>query len=206
MSSAMQARNGNGGRSPASGPVCPLCAASIPADAKWCPSCRFTGGDTMEMFPDPPPPLLPLLDAAALWSPEETRKIEAAVEKIRRIYPQIRFHVFTVVLPPGTNLPTFGFWLLNAAPLAADESPQDRSWSVLLLIDACSGKAAVVPGYSAEHWIDHDEWTRILAAMAPAWKSGRSAKAVQRFFHACEASLGRAWKLRVSRRMTRIQS
>ena len=57
---------------------CPACGGTLKPDAKWCPSCNFTGADSMEMFPDTPPPLLPVLDAANLFSDTDLRKIEAA--------------------------------------------------------------------------------------------------------------------------------
>lgn len=181
---------------PARGPVCPACAAAVPADAQRCPSCGFTGGDTMTMFPGPPPPLLPLLDAAGLWDAAETHRIETAAENLRRRFPQFHFHVCSVMLPPEMRLPAFGFWLLNTCPLDSGETAEDRAWAVLLLINARTGQAAVVPGYSAEPWLGDDDWTKILSSMAATWTASKPAAAVIRFFETTAAFLDRAWKLR----------
>lgn len=183
------------GRRPASGPVCPACAAPLAANSQRCPSCKFTGADSMALFSDPPP-LLPLLDAAELWSDADVRLIEAARGKLRRRFPQFRFHVCSVMLPPETSLPLFGFWLLNACPFHLNETADERVWTVLLLINARTGQVSAIPGYAAGHWIGDDDLVRILSAMAPAWKAGKTARAVCRFFNICGRVLDRRWKLR----------
>ncbi|MBC8127378.1 MAG: zinc ribbon domain-containing protein, partial [Gloeobacteraceae cyanobacterium ES-bin-144] len=180
----------------ASGCKCPSCGEAVSADAKWCGSCGFTGGDSVVLFPDSPPPLLSVLDAAELWTPDDIALIEASRRKLRVRFPQFRFRVFTVVLPAETILPVFGFWLLNACPLNDSESAGDRSWTVLLLINAHTGMATVIPGYSAEHWLSEDDWLKALNSMASGWKAGETAKSVSRFFTSCGALLDRSWKRR----------
>lgn len=178
------------------GPVCPSCASQLAADTNRCPACAFTGQDTLRTFPFPPPPLLPVLDAADLWSGGDLKRIEAAREKLRRAFPQFHFHICTVMLPEDTKLPLFGFWMLNVCPFYVNETAADRAWSVLLLIDARSGSMAVVPGYSAERWLRDDDWSKALWSMAPAWKAGKSADAVIRFLETSGTFLGQAWKTR----------
>jgi hypothetical protein len=160
----------------------------------------------MTMFPDPPPPLLPLLDAASLWDAVDTRRIETAREKLRRCFPQFHFHVCTVMLPEDIRLPVFGFWLLNACPFYVNETAEDRAWTVLLLIDAGTGKCAVIPGYSAEQWLSDDDLAKVLSSMAPAWKAGESAAAVIRYFETCSTFLEHVWKLRGLRRSKKSKS
>lgn len=154
----------------------------------------------MLLFPDPAPPLLPVLDAAGLWSPRQVREIEAAREKLRRRFPQFRFHICTVMLPPETSLPVFGFWLLNVCPLCVGETTADREWSVLLAINARTGAVAAVPGYAAERWLSDDDWRKALAAMGTPWKSGDTSGAVLRFLTAAGNFLGDAWRTRGLRR------
>jgi hypothetical protein len=160
----------------------------------------------MAMFEGPPPPLLPLLDAADLWDEADRNKIETKREKIRRRFPQFRFHVFSVMLPAGTKLPLFGFWLLNACPLGADETAEDRAWTVLLLLDVRNGQAAVVPGYAAEHWIPDDDWKKILSSMSRHWQAGGTADAVVRYLETTAAFLEHTWKSRGLRRIARSRS
>ena len=205
MTSTQQLR-ATGTRRILRGTCCPSCGESIPADAQWCGSCRFTGADSMKIFAGPPPPLMPLLDVADLWKESDVKKIEAAREKLRRRFPQFNFHVCTAVLPEDKPLPLFGFWLLNACPFYVNETAEDRSWTVLLLLNANNGQAAVVPGYAAEHWISDEDWMKILALMAKPWKAGKTAEAVVRFFEGSATFLDHAWKIRGLRRSKKSRS
>jgi hypothetical protein len=174
--------------------VCPSCGSGLSADAGWCAACHFTGSDTMLLFPDPPPPLMPLFDAASIWNPDDVKTIETAREKLHRRFPQFHFQVCTVMLPAEMKLPVFGFWLLNVSPLDENETEEDRAWTVLLLINANTGDAAVIPGYAAERWLSDDDWETALSSMLKAWRSGKSATAVARFFETSAAFLEHAWK------------
>jgi hypothetical protein len=148
----------------------------------------------MAVFSDPAPPLMPLLDAAGIWNHADVRKIEAASHKLHRRYPQFRWHVCSVVLPRGTSLPLFGFWMLNVCPFYIHETARERAWAVLLLLDAGSGQAAVIPGYSAERWLGDEDWRKILATMAGPWKAGQAGAAVLRFFETASRFLDQSWK------------
>jgi hypothetical protein len=157
----------------------------------------------VEWFPYPPPPLMPVLDAARIWKGDEVHAIEIAREKLRRRYPQFRLHVCSVMLPAETSLPAFGFWLLNVCPLYVDETSEERMWVVLLLINAATGRVAVIPGYSAERWLTSVECVKALEAMAPAWKSGKPGTAVIRFCETATRLLDQVWKQRAARKSRR---
>ena len=181
-------------------PACPSCGGEIAVDAQFCPACGFTGNHTMAMFSNAPPPLLPVIDAAGIWSDGEIHAITAAGNRIRKRYPQLRFHVCSVMLPSETNLSVFGFWLLNVCPLDAGETREERAWVVLLLINSRTGQATVVPGYSVEHWLCDRDWMEALETMCPAWVSGKPAAAVLRFFKTSAGLLDRVWKARITRK------
>lgn len=103
-------------------------------------------------------------------------------------------------LPPETKLPLFGFWLLNACPLHEKETSEERAWTVLLLIDVASGRAAAVPGYAAESCINDDDWQKALSSMGHRWESGNTADAVVEFFKSSRSHLDESWKRDGSRR------
>ena len=178
----------------AKGFVCPSCAGTVGDGAQRCPSCGFTGGDTISMFSDEAPPLLPVLDAAGIWTEREVRSIEDAREKVRRRFPQIQWRVCTVDLPEETKLSVFGFWLLNAAEKYVGETDDDRAWTILLLLNVATGHAAVVPGYAAERCLEDADLRKILIAMKPQWSGGRTVDAVIRFFETCAAFLEQSWR------------
>ncbi len=200
MSDAKQRRR-RVSRSTAPGNItCPACGGPLKAEAKWCPNCNFTGGDTMAMFPEEPPPLPPILDAVGLLEAGDLPKIEAARGNLRRRFPQFEWKICIVSLPPQTSLPVFGFWLLNACPLHGGETSEQRAWTVLLLIDSGTGRASVAAGYGAEPFLSDDEWKAILGSMTEPWSRGNPAKAIIGFFKNSRSSLDAAWKRYGARR------
>ena len=146
------------------------------------------------MFPDPAPPLLPVLDAANLFSDADLRKIEAARKSISRRFPQFQWRICSISLPPETSLPVFGFWLLNACPLHDGETARQRASTILLLINARTGQAAIIPGYGAEAWLSDFDWRAILKTMAGPWREKNMSDLILRFFKSSRDSLEISWK------------
>lgn len=173
---------------------CPTCGGGLKVDSDWCPRCNFTGGDSVTLFSDSPPPLLPILDAVGILNEKDCSKIEAARKRIGRRFPQFQWRICIVVLPPETRLSLFGFWLLNMCPLDAKETREDRASTVLLLINAASGQVSAIPGYAVESYLSDDIWKLILSEMAEAWQLGKPCEAILRFFTAARSQLENAWK------------
>lgn len=179
---------------------CPGCGKPLAPNSNWCEFCGFTGAKTLEIFSGMPPPPLPILDAVALWNPQDLKLIETAREAIVLRLPQFQWRICCVKLPPQTSLPLFGFWLLNASPLLENETVLQREWTVLLLLDVNSGQAAVVPGYSAEAWLSDEDWKRVIKHMVPHWQRGHTAAAVVEFFDQAQNFLNLAWQQNGSRK------
>jgi hypothetical protein len=148
----------------------------------------------MAMFPDAPPSLLPLFDEVGLLKKGDLRKIQGARDKVTKRFPQFQWRVCIVSLPVETSLPLFGFWLLNACPLHELESAEQRAWTVLLLVNANTEKAAVTAGYAAEPCMSNDEWKAVLADMVQPWNAGNPAAAIRGFFKSSQRHLERNWK------------
>lgn len=203
MSDTAQQRRGSSRRTTSGVISCPACGGPLKPDSKWCPACQFTGSHTLDLFPDDPPPLLPVLDAVGLLPEDGVRKIGSAVERLRRRFPQFHWKICIVNLPAGSSLPVFGFWLLNTSPLHDKETGVDRAWTILLLINAASGQAAVIPGYGADPFLADDEWKSALSHMAGPWRSGKPVEAILCFFKGARASLDHAWKRYGARRSGR---
>ncbi len=186
-----------------SGVSCPACHAKVDRAANWCDGCGFTGARSMDLFGESPPPLLPILDAADLWDAGGSRRINDEVRSFGKRFPQIRWSVCSVALEPGTSLPLFGFWMVNASPLIPGESPEDREWSVLLLIDSNSGSAAVTPGYQAEVWLSDEMWNDALAEIPASLRRGQPDKAVVFFLRKARRHFESAWKRSLKQREAR---
>ena len=132
---------------------CPSCGKQVGGNATRCPSCGFTGEDTIELYGDAFPPLKTVIDSMDRWTESEMRSIRRTQHLLRKKFPQLRFHVESVALPEGSTLPTYGFWRLNTAPLGTHETSIHRSWAVLLVVDEASGLGSVSCGYRVSHLI-----------------------------------------------------
>lgn len=174
--------------------ACPACGAKLDREAKWCVECGFTGAKSMDIFGDSPPPLSPILDVADLWSEKELRKISSSVAAFNKRFPQIHWRICAVALEPKIQLPLFGFWLMNVCPLAAGETAEDREWTVLLVIDTNSGRAAVTTGYRAEVWLSDEMWERALVEMVAPFSDGKPDQAVENFLKKARELFDHAWK------------
>lgn len=171
---------------------CPSCQAKLERESGWCATCGFTGEKSLQIFGDSPPPLLPILDVADLWDKKETRKIESGMERLEKRFPQLKWRVCAVALPPETSLPLFGFWLMNVCPVGPEETAEDREWTVLLVIDTGARRASVTTGYRAEPWLSDEMWTMALGRMSGPFREGRAADAVTAFLEASGKQLENA--------------
>ncbi len=176
------------------GITCPACKAQLERDAKWCPSCGFTGSKTLDMFGDAPPPLLPILDIANVWNKKDQRKIKAAVARFKRRFPQIEWRICGVALDSKISLPLFGFWLLNAARLEEEETEKQRSWTVILVVDANTRSTSITVGYRAEVWLSDDMWERALAETKEPFRAGKPGEAVSAFLDASLVLFEKSWQ------------
>jgi hypothetical protein len=172
---------------------CPSCGGKLERESPWCPACGFTGSKTLDLFGADPPPLLPLLDVADIWNAKDQRAIKSAISRFNRRFPQIRWRICGVALGEDVSLPLFGFWLLNASPFAEGETEEERSWTVLLLIDSARGWASVTPGYRAEIWLSEDMWEKALARTVEPLRKGEAAVAVIDFLKSSQALFEMAW-------------
>lgn len=176
------------------GVACPACRAKVERDAKWCGRCGFTGEKSLEMFGDDPPPLLPILDVADFWSDKEQRQISVSVKRFNKRFPQIRWRFCAVALPPEVSLPLFGFWMMNVCPLAPGETPEEREWTVVFLVDTNRGRASVTTGYRAEIWLSEEMWEKALAETEEPFAQGRRGLGIARFLDSATGLFTVAWK------------
>jgi hypothetical protein len=154
----------------------------------------------MKMFPFGVPPLEPIMDTVGIWSSRDQAAIRARLRKMRCRFPQFRWCFCSIQSEAIQSLRLFGFWMLNASPLAEGETVVDRSWTVMVVFNTATGDTAVVPGYEAEPWVDDGQWERLLSEMAIPWSKGKPGAAVVGFLRSTEDAFRKAWK-RVKKQM-----
>jgi hypothetical protein len=172
---------------------CPSCGGIMERESLNCPICGFTGSKTMDLFGTRPPMLQPVLDAAGVWSAQDQREIKRAVSRFNQRFPQIRWRICVVALGKEVSQPLFGFWLLNASPLAEGETEEDRTWTVLLIVDSEKQTASVTPGYRAEPWLSDDMWEGSLNETKVHFRNGKPGLAVAAFLDSARTFFEKAW-------------
>jgi hypothetical protein len=144
----------------------------------------------MDLFPYATPELSQVLDSAGVLPAGGRTAILAEMKRSIRRYPQFQWRVVLARLPSEMSLPLFGFWLINACPLGAHETPKQRAWTVLLVVNPLTEQASVVTGYAAEPYISDEIWKNTLLEASRFWKAQNPAFAIVRFLKMSRKQLG----------------
>lgn len=172
---------------------CPACGGEVAEHQARCPHCQFTGQDSIEAFGDQFPEWQRLPHPDGWLSDQELRAIDKTKRSLRSRFPQVRFCIEGVALPAGASLPVYGFWRLNTAPLATRESARHRLWSVLLVIEPLTGRAAVACGYRIGHLVRDDAWQLALQTMCKPWRKGHRKAAICSFLKEAGKQIDLVW-------------
>ncbi|WP_221285099.1 TPM domain-containing protein [Haloferula luteola] len=180
---------------------CPACGHRLDGFEDFqCPSCQFTGSDSLRWFPFQAPALERISDHTHRLTRSEYQKIDSAITAFERKFPQFALAFVSVDLPPNTSLRVFAFWLLNASPCADSHAEARRSWTILL-VASTSGEWALAPGYSAEAWLDARDWQTLLTRVENLSNQKSLAHAVVGFTRDCRTCLQEAW-LKTQKRLS----
>jgi len=170
---------------------CPRCVQKIHRGAAECPHCGFTLADADTEFGTGEIALRRLTDAAGLFRNHERRRIEAALERFDRRFPDAFAAVYTGTAGGSRYLREFGFWLLNRGVFedVADDKP--NSAAILLVIDPAAKAAGITFGYRLDPYLDQSDTFDCLARAHAWWLEGRHAEGVARVIVQLDALLRR---------------
>lgn len=158
---------------------CPRCVQVIHRGAETCPHCGFGMADADSRFGGEIS-IRRLADGAGLMRRDERRKVEAAMDRFSRRFPQLFFAVHTGIPGERADLRQFGFWLLNRA--AFEDVPLDRpnEAGILLTIDPDAKAAGFTWGYLLDPYLSEDDTFFCLSRAHAYWLEGRYADGVIR--------------------------
>lgn len=173
---------------------CPSCTLRLEESVNVCPSCGFTGAQTMQMYHGTPPPMMEIMDLAGVWTDEEKNEIQKKINKLRSLFPQVHWSILSVVLPPETNLRTFAFWVFNASPLSEGQTAETRQWTIFLLVEPDNHRITVLPGYCIEPFLSDDQWQKAVWEMKKFWHEKSRGEGVLKFLNSARIGLIEASK------------
>jgi len=178
---------------------CPDCRLRLEKPLLRCPSCGFTGEDTLRMFSGSAPSMQPWMDQANCWDEASRKKILGCMNKLQRRFPQIHWCLLSIKLPEDVRLRLFNFWFFNVSPVQNEEEREKRSWTILLTYDVDHQRLVITPGYQVEPILADDDWEDLLTTLKSSWREGGILEGYRDFFVEAEFKL-----MMASRRMNNI--
>jgi len=119
-----------------------------------------------------------LTDSAGILRRGERGRVEVAMERISRRFPQLFVAVYTGALGEVANIRQFGFWLLNRS--AFEDVPVDKpnEAGILFTIDPESKAAGVVFGYLLDPFLEESDTFECLSRAHGYWLEERYADGI----------------------------
>lgn len=124
-----------------------------------------------------------LEDQAGLMRSSEREKVEAAMDRFEKRFPQLFFAVCTSRTEGRSDVRQFGFWLLNRA--AFKDVPLDRpnECGILLTIDPDAKSAGITWGYALDAFLTAEDTFLFLSHAHGYWVEGRYSEGIVRGLH-----------------------
>lgn len=170
---------------------CPRCVQRIHRAATSCPHCGFSISDADARFGGEEVRLRCLTDSAGILRRGERRRVEAAMERFSRRFPQVFVAVYTGALGEVANLRQFGFWLLNRSAFEDVPVEKPNEAGILLTIDPESKAAGIVFGYLLDPFLDESDTFECLSRAHAYWLEGRYADGLTRAISHLEGILAK---------------
>lgn len=129
-------------------------------------------------FGDEEVSLRSLTDGAGILRRGDRERVEAAMERISRRFPQIFVAVYTGALGEVANLRQFGFWLLNRSAFEDVPVEKPNEAGILLTIDPESKAAGIVFGYLLDPFLEEADTFECLSRAHAHWLEERYAEGI----------------------------
>jgi uncharacterized membrane protein YgcG len=157
---------------------CPRCVQRIHRAAVSCPQCGFTLADADARYGSEEVRISCLTDTAGVLRRNERERVQAAMSRITRRYPQLFVVIYTGALGEIANFRQFGFWLLNRAAFEDVPLAQPNAAGILITIDPESKAAGMVFGYLLDPFLEESDTFDCLARAHAYWLEGRYAEGI----------------------------
>lgn len=119
-----------------------------------------------------------LTDSAGILRRGDRERVETAMEKISRRFPQVFVAVYTGALGEVSNIRQFGFWLLNRSAFEDVPVEKPNEAGILLTIDPESKAAGIVFGYLLDPFLEESDTFECLSRAHAYWLEERYADGI----------------------------
>lgn len=132
-----------------------------------------------------------LADSAGILRYGDRERVEAAMERISKRFPQIFVAIYTGALGEVANLRQFGFWLLNRSAFEDVPVEKPNEAGILLTIDPELKTAGIVFGYLLEPFLEEADTFDCLTRAHAYWLEGKYAEGIIRALRHLEGVLAK---------------
>lgn len=157
---------------------CPRCVQRIHRAAASCPHCGFSLADADARFGEGEIRLRCLTDSAGILRRDERQRVELAMERFARRFPQLFVAIHTGSLGEVANLRQFGFWLLNRSAFEDVPLQKPNEAGILITIDPESKAAGMTFGYLLDPFLEESDTFECLSRAHAYWLEGRYADGI----------------------------
>ena len=168
---------------------CPRCVQRIHRAAALCPHCGFSITDADARFGGEELRLRCLTDSAGILRRGDRERVEEAMDRISRRFPQIFVAVYTGALGELSHIRQFGFWLLNRSAFEDVPVEKPNEAGILLTIDPESKAAGMVFGYLLDPFLEESDTFECLSRAHASWLEQKYADGIIRVLAELESVL-----------------
>ena len=159
---------------------CPRCVQRIHRAANPCPHCGFSIADADARFGGEEVRIRSLTDSAGILRRGDRERVQAAMDRIARRFPQIFVAIYTGSLGEVANIRQFGFWLLNRSAFEDVPVGKPNASGILITIDPESKAAGMVFGYLLDPFLEESDTFDCLSRAHAYWLEGDYADGIVR--------------------------
>ncbi len=132
-----------------------------------------------------------LTDSAGILRRGDRERVEAAMERISRRFPQVFVAIYTGALGEIANLRQFGFWLLNRSAFEDVPVEMPNEAGILLTIDPETKAAGIVFGYLLDPFLEEADTFDCLSRAHAHWLEERYSEGIIRALNHLEGVLAK---------------
>lgn len=170
---------------------CPRCVQRIHRAAAVCPHCGFSIADADGRYGEDEVRLRCLTDGAGILRRGDRERVEAAMERVSRRFPQVFVAIYTGSLGEVANLRQFGFWLLNRSAFEDVPVEKPNEAGILLTIDPETKAAGMVFGYLLDPFLEESDTFECLSRAHAHWLEEHYAEGIIRVLMHLEGILAK---------------
>lgn len=146
---------------------CPFCQNPCHEETAECAHCGFSLDKLDHYLGSVPPVKEGISDRADRLSSKDKSRINAAIARLQKRFPQVSFTVLVDHVKPEIPLHLYAFWIFNRSTVCAKLATGAVNRNIFLVIDAIGSRSSMIIGYGLEPFMGAQHLNAILENARP---------------------------------------